>query len=675
VKVKKTNTATGSEWQILDEKYKQAFPGSEYFREQETTISLEANQRYFFSISLNGSENADSALYILYLGEEPVLLISSDIGPGDHFIPFFTGIRQEVTKITGGTSTTISEFPWQVYVVSGNLRCGGSIIAPNWIVTAAHCTKDDNGNNIPASQVSIKAGANNPFSSSEGTIYQASDVIPNETYNDVTLENDIALIKLKDAINVPNATPVKIVNQQDVSSGATDPGVMTWVTGWGLTHVSPNVFPTSLQKVQLPIVSNTQAATVWRNQITGTVLMAGFMNGNKDACSGDSGGPLVVPVLDEFKLAGIVSWGSSECNTYGAYTKISLYTDWIRSKTGLNPLFEPPAPTGDTIICKSQPSTVYHVSSVSGATSFEWKLIPSNAGSVSGSLTSATVTWNSNFFGSLSLAYRVTVNGQLSDWSSLKISHVKSTVFLGQSHDTTICADQPVTLFVNAEGYEINYQWFKDGVLVQSGSSSRYVLLAAGEGNSGDYHVEIAGFCGTVNSGPIHLTVLPLTNILSVSPDTDVPFGTDFTLNVNAAGHDLTYQWQKDSTLLPGVTGPSLPLTNVNASNIGLYKVIVKGTCGTRTSNRIYIYVTGQSYSGGPELFLWPSITNAEFNVAISTDDSYTVQIFNTLGQLLRTYSGLQYQNTINISFLPGGTYIIKVYNRNFSKTVKIIKT
>ena len=67
-------------------------------------------------------------------------------------------------------------------------------------------------------------------------------------------------------------------------------------------------------------MSNTQASTVWPD-IAPSDVMAGFRNGNKDACNGDSGGPMVVPVDNEYKLAGLVSWGSGNCDTYGAYTQ------------------------------------------------------------------------------------------------------------------------------------------------------------------------------------------------------------------------------------------------------------------------------------------------------------------------------------------------------------------
>lgn len=678
VHVNRTKTAINSEWQILDENFAIIFPGSKFFQEDSVTFSLEADKRYFFSLSLNTIDPRDSVLYSLILNDEPLILIKPDIGTGDFFLPFFTGTRSEAVKITGGTSALITDFPWQVFVeahiATGTLQCGGSIIAPNWILTAAHCTRDDSGNTIPASLVSVKAGANNPFSTTDGTTYQAIDVIPNADYNDNTLENDIALIRLRDPVNLPNARPVKMINSQDVTAGATDPGVMSWVTGWGVTHVNPNVFPTSLQKVQLPIISISQASTVWKS-IPPTDIMAGYLNGNRDACSGDSGGPMVVLVLDEFKLAGIVSWGSSNCNTYGAYTRVSLFADWIRLKTGITPLFEPPAPVGDTLICKGEPSGRYIVSSVPGVSAYEWKLLPVSAGTVSGTATAATITWNTAFTGIATLAFRVTRNGDVSDWSIIKLRVVLNTRLISRSNDTTICTAQPVSLRIRAEGYNLNYHWFKSGVLLQSGPADHLDILSAAASNAGDYTVEITGACGTATSGIIRLTVLPLTNILNVSPDTDVPMGTDFTLDVNATGHNLTYQWQKDGINIADANGQALQLLDVNATNIGIYRVTVKGTCGTEISDSIYIYVLGKGYSGGPEVFLWPSVTNNEFNVAISNEELYNIQIYNNMGQLIKSYTSLRYQTTIDVSRLPKGIYIVSVFNKNFRKSLKLIRS
>ena len=678
VHVIRSGEVANSEWKILDEEYRLVFAGSEFFKDDSVTFSLEVNRRYLFSISLTEEFEKSKDLFKLYIDNEAIILVRSDADIGDHFLPFFTGVRKPETKITGGTNALISEFPWQVFLsvtISSNSKatCGGSIIADNWILTAAHCVKDNAGRTVSPSAVTVKAGANNPLNVSEGDLYSAAEVIAHENYNDESLENDIALIRLSDPIDNPVAAPVKIVTSEDVAFGAIDPGVMTWVTGWGIVTAQSNEFPTSLQKVQLPIVKLAQAATVWRN-INATVLMAGYLNGNKDACSGDSGGPLVVPVLGGYRLAGLVSWGSSLCNTYGAYTNISLFRNWITSNTGIVQSFIPPHPAGDTIICPGQTSNRYTVASVSGASSYEWDLLPDNAGSVSGSSTGATVSWNTGFEGTADLIYRLTRNGEVSDWSRLRIKVVPVTRFLSQSNDTTICADQPVTLEIEAEGYNLVYSWFRNGTLVQSGPDFQLNLLPAGVDDSGSYRVEITGSCGTALSGNINLTVYPLTNITNLTPDSDVNFGNDLSLDVDSEGHNLTYQWQKDTIPLAGATSSTFVLENVNAADIGNYTVTVSGTCGTETSDSIYVFVTGRAATGGPDVFLWPSITSDDFNIAISGDSFYSIRIYNIAGMLMRSYTDLRFQNTIDVSLFPKGTYIIVVYNRDFRKSLKLIK-
>jgi hypothetical protein len=359
IKVLKTKIKGLTGWQILDSQNNTVFLSEWYMQDDTVTFSLEANKYYFLKISVNEIINRDTVLCSLILNGEPILYIKSDIEDGDHLLPFFTGIKTINAKITGGTTALISDFPWQVYYISGNYRCGGSIISNRWVVTAAHCTKTDFGIAIPTDSMFVQVGANNPvYNKLDGKKYSVSQAIVNENYDNQTLLNDIALLKLKDTINYVNATPIKLVTSDDVLAGTIVPGVMTWVTGWGLTHVSPDVLPASLQKVLLPIVSTAQASTVWPS-IPASDLMAGYLNGNKDACFGDSGGPLVVPVLGEYKLAGIVSWGSNNCNTYGAYTRVSDFETWIRAKTGIARGFVPPAPTGNSLICQGTESTQY----------------------------------------------------------------------------------------------------------------------------------------------------------------------------------------------------------------------------------------------------------------------------------------------------------------------------
>jgi hypothetical protein len=673
IKVSKTKNSGLATWQIIDDQNTTVFSGIEDLQDDTVTFSLNANKRYFLKISVSENNNPGTSICTLDLDGEPLLFIKSDIGKGDHLFPFFTGIKSINAKIAGGTDAVISDFPWQVYYISGNYRCGGSIISKNWVVTAAHCTKNSTGGATPASQMFIRVGLNDPSNDNEGKTYSVSEAIVNEGYDSQTLLNDIALLRLTDTINFANATPIKLVTTVDASKGAIDPGVMSWVTGWGLTHVNPEVFPTSLQKVQLPIISDEQASTVW-GTIPTTDLMAGYLNGNKDACNGDSGGPLVVPVFGEYKLAGIVSWGSPNCNTYGAYTSVSDMESWIRSKTGIVRNYMPPSPVGDSLICQGTESSQYSIQPVAGATAYEWNLLPANAGVITGNSENASVLWNIGYSGSVNVILRVTINNMVSDWSGLNVNIFLNTKILSQLHDTTICAGQPVTFNINAEGHNLNYKWSRNGQIVQSGSSAVLSILAATTDDSGDYKCEVSGSCGVVVSNIIKLTVYPLTKITFISPNVEVPFGNSVTLEVNADGHDLMYQWQKDGKVIDNSNTSQFILPELNATDIGLYRTTVTGTCGVETSDSIYVYVKKANPSSDPEVFLWPSITSEDFTVALSTDALYNIQIFSSMGKKIRELKNCRYQTSINISTVAKGVYIVEVDNNDFRRTVKVIK-
>jgi hypothetical protein len=673
VQVTKSKNVARSEWQILDGQNLPVFSGNEDFREDSIVIFLEANKRYFIEISVSDIYNSDTSLYSLSINGEPILNIMSDQGPGDHFYAFFTGLRKDQGKITGGTSADIADYPWQVFYEAGNYTCGGSIISGDWIITAAHCTEDNNGNAIPVSQMDVVVGANNPRTGLEGKKYFVSKVLRHENYDRITLNNDIALLQLKATINYENATPIRLVSRIDSASGATDPGVMSWISGYGLTRVSPPSYPTTLQKVQIPIVSNTQASSVWKD-IPPTDLMAGYRSGNKDACSGDSGGPMVVPVDNSYKLAGIVSWGSSNCNTYGAYTRISTFESWISTNTGIEISFVPPVPSGDSIVCKGVVTSDYNVGTIEGASSYEWQLLPSSAGSILGSEGKAIITWDQDYTGPATVRLRITRYNIVSYWSALTVHIAEYNKLVSKSNDTIICAGQPVTLKVVSEGYDLNYSWYKNNILVKSGTSPGVSFSNPLADDSGVYKCNIAGSCGAVISTEINLIVYPVTIIKSITPNTDAPFGTDVVLNVDADGHNLLYQWQKDGNQIPEATYPEFTLVNVDAGNTGLYRVNVAGSCGELLSSNVYLYVREKEYTNDPEIFVWPTLISNELNVALSNEQNYNFLLFSSVGKLLKEKHDCQYKTTLNIPDLPAGIYILNVYGDNFRKSVKLIK-
>jgi hypothetical protein len=655
-----------SDWQILDDQNRAVFSGIDNNNNDSVSFSLEADRHYTFKVTVYEIYIPGGELYTLVLNGEPLIRVIADIGKGEHIFPFFTGVRTYNQKITGGTAALISDFPWQIYFISGNFRCGGSIINGNWIVTAAHCTQDDAGAPISSSSMFVKVGANDPSDPAQGKLYSVGKVIVHEAFDNQTLLNDIALLRLTDTIDFTNATPINLITADEVAEGATVPGVLSWVTGWGLTQVSPEVIPTALQKVQLPIITNAQASSVW-SSIPATDIMAGFLNGNKDACNGDSGGPLAVPVLSEYRLAGIVSWGSTSCDTYGAYSRVSDFETWIQSHTGLRPL-------GDSIICQGTTSGQYSIIPVPGASAYQWVLLPSSAGVITGNGRTASVNWNTNFTGKASIILRATINTKVSDWFRVHAEVAPPTTFLSQSADTNVCAGQPVTLNMNVKGYDLIYKWAKNGQVIQTGSSSKLSIASTTINDSGDYSCVISGACGTVTSGTVKLTVYAVTKITSLSPNVEAPFGGQVSLQVKADGHDLVYQWQKNGTVIENSNTSDLVLSDVNASDIGIYRTTVSGTCGVQLSDSIYVYVKRTNFTADPEVFLWPSITSQEFNVALSNDKFYNIEIFSTSGKKISQLMNCRYQTNINISTFAKGVYVVEVFNSDFRKSIKIIK-
>ena len=674
IRIIKSNSGSVVEWKILDDRFIPVLTSDLYPAEDTIVFSLDTNKRYFFEISVSETGQPDSSLCTLSLNDEVIILIRSDTGSGDHFFPFFTGIKNDETaKVTGGSNADISEFPWQIYLEADDFVCGGSIISEEWIITAAHCTKGEFNEPVPASKMVVTVGANNPRNSVQGKDYLVSEIIVHENFDISTLNYDIALLRLKEPVSYPNAEPIKLISEKDVDSGATDPGVMSWITGYGLIKVDPEIYPSSLQKAQIPIITNAQASTVW-SFIPETSMMAGYRSLTRDACAGDSGGPLVVPVSGGYKLAGLVSWGSSDCNTYGGYTRLSLFESWITEKTGIEITFRAPVPQGDSIICPGITSSVYNVSAVKDATAYDWLLTPENAGTITANNENATVLWNPGFIGPASISLQVSRNEVLSEISELTVNIAKQTAILTEPEDRVLCAEQPVSLEVEAEGYNLIYTWYKNNAVFSTGTTGEVIIPNALADDSGNYFCEIEGSCGDASSGTSSLTILPVTRINSITPDTEVPFGGDLTLSVIAAGHNLTYQWYKDDTRFNNGTFSSLDLQNVDANNIGLYKATVSGSCGTETSRDVYVYVQKEGKPEDPQIFIWPTVVNDEFTVALNNDLNYTILLYNTTGKLVMRKENCRYQTIIDAAGLAGGVFIVTVYNQDFRKSVKLIK-
>src|SRR5688572_7139190 len=168
-------------------------------------------------------------------------------------------------QIIGGGPSVPGEWPWQVALVGGSATdlfagqfCGGSLIHPQWVVTAAHCISEENGSVSSISAVDVVAGIYDLSSPAAG--YQRRDItqiIRHSSYDNSTFDNDIALLKLASPVTVggSGATSTALIRLAPASLGNWA-GVNSWVTGWGQTQENPPGYPTQLYEVQLPIYAN-----------------------------------------------------------------------------------------------------------------------------------------------------------------------------------------------------------------------------------------------------------------------------------------------------------------------------------------------------------------------------------------------------------------------------------
>jgi secreted trypsin-like serine protease len=220
--------------------------------------------------------------------------------------------------VVGGTSVQGGRYAFAVAV--GDARgadCGGTLIAPSVVLTAAHCVAKSAGE--PAK---LRVGVGSPTISGEPALHVTA-VYLHPLFRAQTMHYDAALLFLEHPV-----TGVRTIAMAETSPLA---GAVVSAAGWGETSEGASSLPDRLRSVVLEVA--TKRACGRGNRIPGGYFSSSMMcagNPGRDTCAGDSGGPLVSMSSGHAVLVGITSFGfgCARAGHPGVYTRVSSIRGW-----------------------------------------------------------------------------------------------------------------------------------------------------------------------------------------------------------------------------------------------------------------------------------------------------------------------------------------------------------
>ncbi|XP_055561358.1 chymotrypsin-like elastase family member 3B [Falco cherrug] len=246
------------------------------------------------------------------------------------------------SRVVNGENAVPYGWPWQIslqYERDGTFRhtCGGTLIAPNWVMTAAHCISSSLTYQVVLGEydMGVNEGPEQRIPVARANIF----VHPKWRSSCVACGNDIALLKLQH----PAVLNTQVQTGQLPPAGTILPdGYPCYLSGWGRLSSRGGPLPEQLQQALMPVVAFdrcTQPDWWGTLAIRRTMICAG--GAEKAGCNGDSGGPLNCRAADgTWEVHGIASFVSGlGCNVPKkptVFTRVSAFEDWITETMSQN---------------------------------------------------------------------------------------------------------------------------------------------------------------------------------------------------------------------------------------------------------------------------------------------------------------------------------------------------
>ncbi len=238
--------------------------------------------------------------------------------------------------INGSTVDSKAKFPFQVALIQkadGAQFCGASLIAPRWVLTAAHCFHTENKQTTFAAAIQVRIGVTD-LTTQEGEIIDVSEIINHPQYllPAGNFNNDIALLKL----SAPVTQGSLIMPARESETNLNAAGTAVRVIGWGKTETGTT---NTLREVGQQISQDALCQSTWN--ATTQMLCAQTPAGDttvRESCQGDSGGPLFTDAVTP-RQVGVVSFGTTTCTEIdkpGVYARVTAFDAWLGATTGRN---------------------------------------------------------------------------------------------------------------------------------------------------------------------------------------------------------------------------------------------------------------------------------------------------------------------------------------------------